>query len=265
MLELIDDDARSFFSLKRLVLLNSYRKGKKVEVRLDGHTSFNGGNAAGKTSLLRILPLFYGESPNKLVHGGGVTQSFVQHYLPTDSSYIIFEYNRRGADRMVVMHASKTGDSVYYRFISQPFDISRFVDESGELMIGSELLRHIAKRGEFCSEQITALTDYRSIIQNTVRKKDHRALAAQFAFVGAGSRLAHIEKIVTGMFSRVTDFHDLKRIIVSCITDDGQGVRLESNNLRIPVKTAIDNYSNPPPIPVQTRQRFQSKTATHSN
>ena len=35
--------------------------------------------------------------------------------------------------------------------------------------------------------------------------------------------------------------------------------------LRIPVKTATDSDSNPPPVPVQTHQRFQSKPATHSN
>jgi hypothetical protein len=230
------DNQSDFFSLKRLILLDSYRRGRKAEVRLDGHTSFNGGNAAGKTSLLRLIPMFYGESPNKLVHGGGVTQSFVAHYLPHSSSYIIFEYGRRGTDCMVVMHASKAGDSVYYRFIDQPFDIARFVDEADEPIIGADLNRHITKRGEFCSEQITALTDYRSIIQNTVRKKEHRPLAARFAFVGAGSRLGHIEKIVTGMFSRVTNFLDLKRIIVSCIADEGQSLRLESN------KSAMDSW-----------------------
>lgn len=130
---------------------------------------------------------------------------------------------------MAVLHASKSGDSVYYRFIDQPFDLDRFVDEQGELVDGSDLNRHITKRNEFCSEQITALADYRAIIQNTVRKKEHRALAGRFAFVGAGSRLAHIEKIVTGMFSREISFHDIRRVIASCITEDNQSIRLMSN------------------------------------
>ncbi len=76
-------DSRSeLFSLNRLILIDSYRKGAKVEIRLDGHASLNGTNAAGKTSLLRLIPLFYGESPHKMVRGGGVTQSFISHYLP---------------------------------------------------------------------------------------------------------------------------------------------------------------------------------------
>lgn len=223
------DSQSELFCLKRLILIDSYRKGAKVEIKLDGHTSLNGTNAAGKTSLLRLIPLFYGESPHKMVRGGGVTQSFVSHYLPHSTSSIIFEYNRRGQMCMVVMHASKSGESVYYRFIDQPFDVARLVDENGELVDVSDLNRHITKRNEFCSEQITALTDYRAIIQNTVRKKEHRGLAGRFAFVGAGSRLAHIEKIVTGMFSREISFHDIKRVIVSCIMEDNQSIRLVSN------------------------------------
>lgn len=223
------DSPSELFSLNRLILIDSYRKGAKVEIRLDGHASLNGTNAAGKTSLLRLIPLFYGESPHKMVRGGGVTQSFVLHYLPHSTSSIIFEYNRRGVDCMAVMHASKSGESVYYRFVDRPFDISRFVDENGELVDGADLSRHITKRNEFCSEQITALADYRAIIQNTVRKKEHRGLAGRFAFVGAGSRLAHIEKIVTGMFSREISFHDIKRVIASCIMEDNQSIRLVSN------------------------------------
>lgn len=223
------DNQTHTFSLDRLILIDSYRKGAKVEIRLGGHTSLNGANGAGKTSLLRLIPLFYGESPSKMVKGGGVTQSFISHYLPRSTSFVIFEYSRRGQVYMVVMHASKSGENVCYRFVDQPFDVARFVDDAGELIDGTDLYRHIEKRGEFCSEQITVLTDYRSIIQNTVRKKEHRPLAGRFSFVGGISRLAHIEKIVTGMFSREISFHDLKRVIASCIEEDNQNIRLVSN------------------------------------
>jgi hypothetical protein len=175
------------------------------------------------------IPCFYGESPNKLVQGGGVNQSFVQYYLPHTTSFIVFEYSRRGKVCMVVLHASRSGESVYYRFIDQPFALERFRDESGELVNGPDLNRHIRKRGEFCSEQITALSDYRAIIQNAVSSnREHRKLAGTFSFVGSGSRLSHIEKIVTGMFSRVTNFPDIKRMIVSCIVDD-TSIRLSSS------------------------------------
>jgi hypothetical protein len=219
-----------YFALLRLILIDAYRKGAITELRLDGHTSLTGANGVGKTSLLRLIPLFYGESPNKLVQGGGVNQSFVQYYLPHTTSFIVFEYSRRGKVCMVVLHASRSGESVYYRFIDQPFALERFRDEFGDLVIGPDLNRHIRKRGEYCSEQITALSDYRAIIQNAVSgNRDHRTLAANFSFVGPGSRLSHVEKIVTGMFSRVTNFRDIKRMIVSCIVDDRNSIRLESS------------------------------------
>lgn len=217
------------FELIRMVLLDSYKKGGKVEIRLDGHTSLNGTNAVGKTSLLRLIPLFYGESPNKMVRGGGVKKSFIEHYLTNSTSYVIFEYSRRGALCMVALHASRNGDNVCYRFIDKPFDLARFTDEAGSLIDGPDLNRHITKRGEYCSEQISVLSDYRAIIQNTVRKKEYRHLAAQFSYVGASSSLPHIEKIVTAMFSRDASFLDIKRIIASSVMEESQSIRLVSN------------------------------------
>lgn len=217
------------FELTRMILLDSYKKGGKVEIRLDGHTSLNGTNAVGKTSLLRLIPLFYGESPNKIVRGGGVKKSFIEHYLTNSTSYVIFEYSRRGALCMVALHASRSGDNVCYRFIDQAFELARFTDEAGSLVDGPDLNRHITKREEYCSEQISVLADYRAIIQNTVRKKEYRQLAARFSFVGASSSLPHIEKIVTGMFSRDASFLDIKRIIASSVMEESQSIRLVSN------------------------------------
>ncbi|MFI3190904.1 hypothetical protein BCS42_12210 [Crenothrix sp. D3] len=83
------------FSLTRLILIDSYKANAIQELRLNGHTNLNGVNGAGKTTLLRLLPLFFGESPRRLVAKSGVMKSFAKYYLLNDSSYIIFEYQRR--------------------------------------------------------------------------------------------------------------------------------------------------------------------------
>lgn len=226
------------FSLHQIILLNVYGKGDIIHLKLDGHASLTGKNGVGKTSLLRLIPVFYGESPNKLTHnGGGAILSFTNYYLPHTNSFIVYEYYRKGKACMAVLHASNTGDSVYYRFIDQPYALERFVDEQGELIDGNDLYRHISKRGEYCSTQITSVKSYRSIIQNTASDKNDRSIAQNFSFVEAGARLTHIEKIVTGMFSKTTRFSDIRKIIASCVEEDAV-VKLETN------KSALDYWIN---------------------
>ena len=88
-LEVLNTD----FQLLRIVIIDSYCPGKKIELKLDGHVSINGRNGAGKTTLLRLIPIFFGELPQRVVFG---SENFVEHYLPTTTSYIIYEYYRRG-------------------------------------------------------------------------------------------------------------------------------------------------------------------------
>ncbi|MDD2749412.1 MAG: ATP-binding protein [Acidithiobacillus sp.] len=207
------------FLLSRMILVNVYGKGAITEMKLDGHTALTGRNGFGKTSLLRLIPVFYGESPNKLTHsGGGATRSFVDYYLPHTNSFIVYEYNRKGKWCIAVLHASSAGDSVCYRLIDQPFALERFTNGQGELIDGVDLYRHIKKRGEFCSAQLS-IKEYKEIIQNTA-SGSNRENARNFSFVESGARLTHMEKIVTGMFSRATRFSDIRKIIASCVEDE---------------------------------------------
>ncbi|WP_373565941.1 ATP-binding protein [Microbulbifer okhotskensis] len=49
--------------LKKIVLHNSYIKGKVTCIECEGHTNNSGGNGAGKTSALILIPVFYGKEP----------------------------------------------------------------------------------------------------------------------------------------------------------------------------------------------------------
>jgi len=150
--------------------IDSYKPGTLQEVRLDGPTNLNGVNGAGKTTLLRLIPLFFGESPNRLVPKSRVNESFVQHYLPHDSSYVIFEYRRPRQTCLAVMYASPNEGGLCYRFIDKGFELEDFLvaDTDGVQMPIScrDLTRHLGKKGTFCSTQLTARNDYRTVIQN---------------------------------------------------------------------------------------------------
>ena len=52
--------------LLRIVLLHTHLPGM-VELQLDQHTNICGTNASGKTTLQRLVPMFYGEQPNRVV------------------------------------------------------------------------------------------------------------------------------------------------------------------------------------------------------
>jgi chromosome segregation ATPase len=226
---------RDVFSLIRLILIDSYKPGTLQEVRLDGPTNLNGVNGAGKTTLLRLIPLFFGESPNRLVPKSRVNESFVQHYLPHDSSYIIFEYRRPRQTCQAVMYASPNEGGLCYRFIDKGFELEDFLmaDADGVQMPIScrDLSRHLGKKGVFCSTQLTARNDYRTVVQNLPHGKgaEMRQMIARFSFCESvgGRRLQHIEKIVTGMFMRSTDFRDLREMLVSCIEEDRESITLE--------------------------------------
>lgn len=205
------------FRLTRLILIDSYARGKTVEIDLTGHTALTGENASGKTTLLRLFPLFFGEAPSRVIQSDENNLKFARHYLPHTSSYVVFEYERRGQRVLSVIHADGQSDGVNYRFINRPFSPELFRDMNG-LVQSQELSRHLTKMGVDFTKPLS-LTLYRQILQNEAGR-EHRQLATMYAFTGSGGRLKHIERIITSILQRATTFFDLKRMIVSSIQEN---------------------------------------------
>lgn len=223
------------FGLTRLILIDSYKPGTLQEIRLDGHTNLNGVNGAGKTTLLRLIPLFFGERPGRLVPKSKVTDSFAKHYLPNDSSYIIFEYRRDQQICQVVIYASSNEEGLCYRFVDKGFERDDFLetrlDGSCYPISCRDLKRHLEKRKIQTSNQLTSCSDYRTVIQNLPHSKGQelRNLIARYSFCqgSAGRRLKDIEKIVSGMLQRSTDFADLREMLVNCIDENRDSISLD--------------------------------------
>ena len=205
------------FYLTRLILIDSYARGKTVEIDLAGHTALTGENASGKTTLLRLFPLFFGEAPSRIIQSDENNLKFARHYLPHTSSYVVFEYERRGQRVLSVIHADGQSDGVNYRFINRPFSPELFRDMNG-LVQCQDLSRHLTKMGVDFTKPLS-LTLYRQILQNETGR-EHRQLATMYAFTGSGGRLKHIERIITSILQRATTFFDLKRMIVSSVQEN---------------------------------------------
>jgi len=164
-----------------------------------------------------------------------VTDSFAKHYLPNESSYIIFEYQRHEQTCMAVIYAALSDDGLCYRFVDKGFERDDFIETRRDgtfYPVSCRSLRaHFTKRRINHSEQLTACSDYRTVIQNLPHKKGQelRQLVARYSFCNhsTGHRLKDIEKIITGMLTRSTDFADLRDMLVNCIEENRDAIALD--------------------------------------
>jgi hypothetical protein len=226
------------FQLQRLILIDSYSPGRVVEFPMDGGAVLTGRNGRGKTTLLQLVPIFYGENPTRIVGTETNRLDFNGYYLPRLTSYIVFEYMRRDVPCMVVLHASQQGGERRYRFVRSAYRADLFLLPDGiNILQVPDLRRHFKLKGVIHSEAISSVSEYRSIIQGKAgsgkARQRQRALVADYAFVGSGHHLTHIEKIVSGMFLRRTDFQDLQRMVVSCISEGDTEIALATERRKI--------------------------------
>jgi hypothetical protein len=230
------------FALLRLILIDSLSPGRVVELHVDGGAVLTGRNGRGKTSVLQLLLLFYGESPNRIVTAEAGRETFIGYYLPRTTSYIVFEYQRPGGQkRLVVAYSDRSGERVLYRFVRHGFDVAQFIEDDGEFVQAANLVKHLRMKELDCSErQIESQTEYRSIIQgipsNTTDKQHQRYLreiTQEYSFTTSKQPLRQIEKIVSGMFRRKTNFDDLQSMVIDCVADEATSHSISGDRRKI--------------------------------
>ncbi|MGO3987222.1 ATP-binding protein [Pseudomonas sp. SAS7] len=151
--------------LVKIVLIDSLCAGAKAELVMDGNTSVTGENGIGKSSFIKLIPVFYGASPGRLVKAGTNRESFANWYLPRSSSFIVFEYiNHSGDARCAIMHRS--GEGYSYRLVSSAWSAELLYRdyEAGLLVLPGELHGHLTHLGISCSPELQPY-HYRQIIQ----------------------------------------------------------------------------------------------------
>ncbi|MGZ8982993.1 MAG: ATP-binding protein [Methylotenera sp.] len=241
-------DQRSDFKLLRMILIDSYSQGHAVEIKIDGHTTINGRNAAGKTTLLRLLPIFLGESPSKIIRSSAGTENFSKHYFPTMASYVIYEYQRKDQKALAVIHGDGQRDTVSYRFIGSGYE-DRLFYENGTVIQSNDLYRHLNKIGVGCTKELS-LSTYRQILQNNA-SREYRALATQYSFCGSGGRINHLERVISGILQRVATFDDLRRMVISSVQEEDKQFALSTG--RAELRKWIEEF--------QSHQELMEKTA----
>ncbi|QIR13538.1 ATP-binding protein [Shewanella aestuarii] len=216
-------------SLIRIVLINTHLPGV-VELALNGHTNICGTNASGKTTLQRLVPVFYGEYPSRVVPS--TRDSFERWYLPHDSSYIIYEYQKDdGLLYQAVLASAGDGKGVNYRFIGRGFELDDYVkSRNGDTVIChsmAELGREVKRQGVVHTNLLNT-REYRAIIQNDrsllntgSNRNELRTYARQFSLCDGDHTLRHIEKLAKAVHSKEGKMETVKSMIAAILEEDG--------------------------------------------
>ena len=158
--------------LKRIILIDTgLFPGRDTFLDVSGHTTATGTNGSGKTSLILLIPFFYGHEPRSLSTHAADKQSFVDFYLPRVSSLLIFEYeNHLGEGVCVVASRSVSGSSVVYQFVNAAYAPELFVNDNDNCFFNRDEVSHQWDRLDIeHSPKIQNIREYRSIIQHDTK------------------------------------------------------------------------------------------------
>ncbi len=213
--------------LKRIILIDTHLPGI-VELKLDGHTNICGTNASGKTTLQRLIPVFYGEYPSRVVPA--TRDSFERWYLPRTSSFIIYEYTRADGDLCQAV-LSSNGSGVNYRLLGKPFDIDDYLfkQKSGKhTSISSNDLARAMKRNNITVSSLLNTKDFRAVLQNdhgvlnqSSNARELLGYAKVFSMCQAGEHVRHIEKLAKAVHSKEGKMETIKAMIAAILEEDG--------------------------------------------
>jgi len=196
------------YGLESIILHHSFTQVKGRTIRIDcrERTHVGGVNGAGKTSILSLIPAFYGEEPERIVSKGSGRLSFLDYYLPSLQSLVIFEYSRHRGTCCSVMFRHHSG-KLCYRFVEGSAADTFFAPEVIEMLKAGatadavfEKLRELKRN---VSRIIDTITSYRAIIQRNPRllkrsaadARKLRGLAADFGMGSADTHMSNIERL----------------------------------------------------------------------
>ncbi|MGP9796475.1 ATP-binding protein [Halomonas sp. 86] len=215
--------------LLRIVMIHGHLEGV-VELSVDGHTNICGTNASGKTTLQRLVPVFYGELPNKVVPK--TRMKFDAFYLPHRNSYLVYEYRREAGNICQAVLTRKAEGGVEYRFVGGPYQPEDYLVESEAGVTALDYTQWasgLRRSGTPVSSKLGATSEFRSVIQNDFTQlhgnsRDGlklRQIAAQFSLVKPERRIRHIEKLVSAVHAKEGKMDTLKTMLAAIFEEDG--------------------------------------------
>lgn len=219
--------------LQKIYLYNSYFRGKFTEVSCVGHTNNIGNNSSGKTSILNLIPIFYGLEPSKLISRQAGKLPFAQFYLPETSSMIVFEYLKQTQSKCVVLF-SRGGTSFAYKFVDCDAKNTLFTEESLDFLkkckdVSEWLKNYVGKKlGVDQSRNIDSTLDYQAIISYDKKRlrqrgavgRDLQQYAFKYSLCPIDAEMKHMGALTSVMLNERKMLEQLKVMLVDCYIND---------------------------------------------
>lgn len=225
--------------LRRIIAINirnpsdSNPSGRISELDPRGGVLAVGDNGVGKTTFLRLIPLFYGATPSQVLKGSGKS-SMIRHTLPDPSSAVAYEYERESNAnlRTVVMYAKDGEDIPDFRIVSAGFDETFFYDENNMFVTRTEFAPRLHARNINVSP-VLQLNEYRSVILNErMSSKNAKQMALLARDHSLGPRpLRNLNQIAAAMANEKISFRDLQNIVLERVAED-QATESKRQNVR---------------------------------
>lgn len=225
--------------LRRIIAINIRNpsdgnpSGRISELDPRGGVLAVGDNGVGKTTFLRLIPLFYGATPSQVLKGSGKA-SMIRHTLPDPSSAVAYEYERESDShlRTVVMYAKEGEDIPDFRIVSAGFDETFFYDENNTFVTRTEFAPRLHARNINVSP-VLQLNEYRSVILNErMSSKNAKQMMLLARDHSLGPRpLRNLNQIAAAMANEKISFRDLQNIVLERVAED-QATESKRQNVR---------------------------------
>lgn len=215
--------------LRRMVLVNVRSSGTLTSGAIneldprDG-AAIVGDNAVGKTTTLKLLPLFFGTPPSQIDQPGSGRVPMLRFVLPETACALVFEYQRgdQAEDvRCVVMRRQEGSDAPEYRFMDGPYKRDYFVgslgDGGADVFLDDAGMQEAAEKLGVTPERKLNSAQYRAVILN-LRPTTHdasmlRRLASRYSFAQRG--LANLDRLIAAVVKERIDFKDFTNVAVA--------------------------------------------------
>ena len=241
----------------RIIMIDSLCRGERAEIVLDGNTSLTGTNGIGKSSILRLIPVFYGAPPGSVVKSDGNNKSFADWYLPNESSFIVFEYlNFENATCCTILH--RTSTSYAYRLVSGTWDNNLlYLDTDAGLLVSPQnIISHVQRQHRTCSPAIPT-GSYRRIIQFNTGTNDldgiddlqQRKLIEHnqrfFSLAPRRQEFAGIDTVTLAMINEGHSFDSIGLVMADILQQTHGGIETVLESIRHqPIQNLLQNIES---------------------